>query len=115
MTTFRRIHRDDIEAHLKAGTPMHLVEALPPRHYAQGHLPGAIRLDHDDVRTLAESRLPAKDALIVVYCASAACQNSRLTARTLAAMGYTRVAEYEEGKQDWIEAGLPLERASVAS
>ena len=29
MTTFRRIHRDDINAHLEAGTVMYLVEALP--------------------------------------------------------------------------------------
>jgi rhodanese-related sulfurtransferase len=28
----------------------------------------------------------------------------------LAAMGYTRVAHYPEGKQGWIEAGLPIEK-----
>lgn len=32
MTTFRRIHREDIHAHLQAGTAMHLVEALPEKY-----------------------------------------------------------------------------------
>jgi hypothetical protein len=24
-------------------------------------------------------------------------------------MGYTNIREYKEGKQDWLEAGLPVE------
>ena len=109
MKTFRRIHREDIQAHLRAGTAMSLVEALPEKYYRDGHLPGAIQLNYDEVQTQAHTRLPAKDAFIVVYCASTACQNSRKAAQTLASLGYTNVAEYEEGKQDWIEAGLPVE------
>ena len=30
-------------------------------------------------------------------------------ARELAALGYTNVRDYAEGKQDWIDAGLPVE------
>jgi rhodanese-related sulfurtransferase len=115
MTTFRRIHRDDIHAHLQAGTPMNLVEALPEKYYRDGHLPGAIQLNHDEVRAQAGTRLPAKDAFIVVYCANTPCRNSRIAAQTLASLGYTNVAEYEEGKQDWIEAGLPIENDQQAA
>ena len=115
MTTFRRIYRDDIHAHLRAGTAMHLVEALPEKYYMEGHLPGAIHLPHDEIRARATKLLTSKDDFIVVYCASKPCQNSRVAAQTLAAMGYTNVAEYEEGKQDWIEARLPIERGQVAA
>ena len=31
----------------------------------------------------------------------------------LAQLGYTRVRDYVEGKQDWIEAGLPVETAEA--
>ncbi len=31
------------------------------------------------------------------------------SARELAALGYTNVRDYAEGKQDWIDAGLPVE------
>lgn len=115
MTTFRRIHRDDIHAHLQAGTPIHLVEALPEKYYREGHLPGAIHLPHDEIRERAGRLLPSKDDFIVVYCANTPCQNSRIAAQTLAAIGYTNVAEYEEGKQDWTEAGLPIDSDQVAA
>ncbi|MGD2075501.1 MAG: rhodanese-like domain-containing protein [Gammaproteobacteria bacterium] len=115
MTIFRRIHRDDIHAHLQAGTPMHLVEALPEKYFREGHLPGAVQLNHDEVRERADVLFPVKDNFIVVYCANAACRNSRIAAQTLASLGYTNVAEYEEGKQDWIEAGLPIEKEQEAA
>ena len=73
MTTFRRIHRDDIHAHIRAGTSIHLVEALPEKYYRDGHLPGAILLPHDEVRARAGDVLPAKNDFIVVYCANTAC------------------------------------------
>jgi rhodanese-related sulfurtransferase len=28
-------------------------------------------------------------------------------------MGYTKVAHYPEGKQGWMEAGLPVEKAAL--
>jgi rhodanese-related sulfurtransferase len=111
---FRTISRLEIQQHLAARTPIVLVEALPEKHYRDGHLPGAVHLPHDQVRQLARRKLPDKNALIVTYCANAPCQNSRIAAQTLDALGYTNVAEYVEGKQDWVDAGLPLERSATA-
>jgi rhodanese-related sulfurtransferase len=54
--------------------------------------------------------LPEKDACVIVYCSNTACQNSVVASRRLAELGYTNVHEYVEGKQDWIEAGLPVEQ-----
>jgi len=105
----RLIKREEIRSLLAAKAPVTLIEALPEKYYAQGHLPGAINLPHDKVRERAPSLLPDKSAFIVVYCANTPCQNSAIAARILDALGYTNVAEYVEGKQDWIEAGFPLE------
>jgi rhodanese-related sulfurtransferase len=105
----RAITREQIQNMFDTKTKVTLIEALPERHYAQGHLPGAINLPHDQVRERAHALLPDKTAFIVVYCANTPCQNSAIAARTLEALGYTNVAEYVEGKQDWVEAGLPLE------
>jgi hypothetical protein len=33
----------------------------------------------------------------------------------LAELGYTNVRDYEGGKQDWIEAGFPVEGESASS
>ena len=65
------------------------------------------------MRERAPTLLPDKSAFIVVYCANTPCPNSAIAARTLDALGYTNVAEYVEGKQDWVEAGLPLEASPV--
>ncbi len=115
MNTYRTIHRDDLYAHIKAGTKMHLVEALPEKYYRESHLPGAMLLAHDEVRDRAETVFPEKEAFIVVYCANTPCKNSRIAAQTLVSLGYSNVAEYAEGKEDWSEAGLPTESGSVAA
>jgi rhodanese-related sulfurtransferase len=112
---FRHISREEIQQHLQAKTAVTLVEALPEKYYRDGHLPGAIQIAHDAIRQRAPELLPDKDAFIVVYCANTPCQNSAIAARTLDALGYTNVAEYVAGKQDWVEAGLPLEKSVSAA
>jgi len=109
------ITRNEIKMLLDQGAPMTIVEALPEKYFDHAHLPGAINIPHDQVSALAPKLLPNKKALIVVYCANTPCQNSAIAAGELAALGYSNVREYVEGKQDWVEAGLPVEtRRSVA-
>jgi rhodanese-related sulfurtransferase len=105
----RVITLDRLRARLESGDPVTLVEALPPMYYEREHLPGAINIPHDEVDALAPELLPDRDAEIVVYCASGPCQNSGSAARRLAALGYTNVSDYHEGKAEWIAAGLPVE------
>ena len=108
------ITREELRREIEEGG-VTVVEALPPMYFEEGHLPGAIDVPHDQVRELAPALLPDRDARVVVYCASTACQNSGIAAATLVAMGYTEVREYVEGKQDWVEAGLPLETGAPAA
>jgi rhodanese-related sulfurtransferase len=89
-----------------------VVEALPAPYYEDAHLPGAINIPHTEVRDLAPVLLPDKDAAIVTYCANAPCPNSGIAATVLGKLGYTNVRDYVEGKQDWQEAGLPLEHGA---
>jgi len=76
-------------------------------------LPGAINIPHTEVDELSPTLLPDKAAQVVVYCSNRACQNSPQAARRLLALGYENVRDYEEGKQDWIEAGLPIESGAA--
>ncbi len=103
------IARDELKTKLERGEEIVLVETLPEQYYRKAHLPGAINLPHDQVDELAPVLLPNKGAEIVVYCANLPCQNSEIAARRLTELGYTNVREYAEGKQDWIDAGLPVE------
>jgi rhodanese-related sulfurtransferase len=107
------ITRDEISAALDGRAAITLVETLRPEHFDQGHLPGAVHLHHEDVEHRATNLFPDRDALIVTYCSNRACSNSRIAAEKLVKLGYTNVRRYEAGKQDWAEAGLPLERGAV--
>ena len=108
------ISRDELRQAIQDGA-VTVVEALPPMYFEDAHLPGAVNLPHDRVRELAPTLLPDRDAPIVAYCANLPCQNSGIATRELIAMGYRDVREYAEGKQDWLEAGLPVERGARAA
>ena len=107
------ITRDELSSLLASARPPMVFEALPARYFEDSHLPGARNMPHDAVAELAPALAPDKAAPIVVYCASAACQNSHIAAARLKQLGYTDVRVYAEGKQDWIGAGLPVEQGSA--
>lgn len=102
------ITREELRKEIGVGA-VTVVETLGPVYYESGHLPGAINIPHTQVRELVGSLLPDKDASIVTYCSNTACRNSEITASELIALGYSNVRKYAEGKQDWMEAGLPVE------
>jgi rhodanese-related sulfurtransferase len=109
------ITRDELSSLLTSAQPLLLLEALPAKYFEDSHLPGARNMPHDAVAELAPTLAPEKAAPIVVYCANAACQNSHIAAVRLKQLGYIDVRVYAEGKQDWIGAGLPLERGSMVA
>lgn len=104
-----KITREELKRKLDAGEDLVLVEALPEKHWAKGHIPGALNLPHDRIQALAPALLPEKDREVVVYCANTDCRNSEIAAEALADLGYAKVREYVEGKADWESAGYPLE------
>ena len=66
----KTISRDELKEKIDRADDFLLVETLPATAYHHHHLPGAINLPPDNVRTLAPQLLPDKGAEIVVYCAS---------------------------------------------
>ncbi len=102
------IERDELREKIERGDDFVLVDALGRQHYERSHLPGAVNLPYEFVDD-AEQVLSNKDAEIVVYCMNVDCAASGEEARELEDMGYKNVRHYAEGKQDWLEAGLPVE------
>lgn len=105
------ISRTELVALLATGSSIRLVEALGPDFYADAHLPGAVNVPVALASSMAPLRLPDRDATIVVYC-SRSCDESMQLAATLEALGYRDIHVYAAGKEDWIEAGLAVERDS---
>ncbi len=109
-TVIATISREELKGKLDRGEPVVIVEVLPEPFYRKAHLPGALSIPPDRIDELAPVLLPDKDVEIVVYCANLPCQNSEIAARRLMELGYRNVRDYAEGKQDWIAAGLPVEK-----
>ena len=75
-----------------------ILDTRTPEEYAQGHIPGAIVISHEEILQQAEAVLPDKDQLILVYCRSG--RRSKLAAADLVSLGYTNVKEFG-GILDW--------------
>lgn len=103
------IMRDEVKAKIDVRGAV-VLEALPAMYYEDAHLPGALNMPHDQVDALSHALVPDKRAYIIVYCSNGPCPNSGIASKRLVELGYTNVHEYELGKQDWMEAGLPVEK-----
>lgn len=66
--------------------------------FNEGHIKGAILLPYTEINEKAESILPDKDKLVLVYCRSG--RRSKIAAESLAALGYTNIKEFG-GIIDW--------------
>jgi rhodanese-related sulfurtransferase len=106
------ITAEELRRRIESGDSFVLVDALAPMVYAHSHLPGAINLPPADIDPARLARrIPDLETEIVVYCSSPDCDDSIVTARRLQAFGYSNVRHYAGGKNEWRDAGLPLERA----
>lgn len=109
----RTITLEELEQQMALGKVV-LLEALPAMHYDAAHLPGAKNLPLDDLDARAQLLVADKTSPIVTYCTGTTCPNSKIAAERLVALGYIDVRAYEGGKEEWVEAGLPLEGAGQA-
>ena len=98
------IEHDELAARLAAGTIV-LLDAQAPGWYEREHLPGAHRLDWDDISGSARAVLPDHTTPVAVYCWNTACTGSEVAATELERLGYRAVRRYVGGKQDWTDKG----------
>ena len=107
------VSREALWQKIQSGDEFVLVDALPQMTYARSHLPGAINLPLEWVDVWAGRRIPHNDTEIVVYCAKSTCDRAEHVAERLFELGYRNIGHYVEGKQDWVDAGLPVEGGAV--
>ncbi|HEV8225938.1 MAG TPA: rhodanese-like domain-containing protein [Methylomirabilota bacterium] len=78
------------------------------REFSNGHVPGARWVPRGWLELTIADTAPAKDAPLVVTCASG--PSAVLAGAALKGLGYQRVAALAEGMQGWVRAGLPVEK-----
>jgi rhodanese-related sulfurtransferase len=102
------ITRDELQQKLEHPRNSVVLDALPPDEYRRAHIPGALNLPPDQVHALASELVPRKELEVIVYCDGPTCRASKKVAEELTTMGYIEVRHYVGGKNDWIQAGLPV-------
>ena len=103
----RTIPLDALKARLDARTPTTLVDVREQHEFNAGFIPGALHIPRAFLEQQAESKLPNKDAPIVVYCAAGT--RSAFAAKTLSEMGYTDVTSANPGFTRWKDVRYPVE------
>ena len=99
--------RDELHAALDRVT---VVDAQPPARYGERHLPRALNLVAEDPDEHVLAALADSAAAIVVYSTDATCRRAPELAARLEGLGYADVRLYRDGIEDWVGAGLPIER-----
>lgn len=90
------------------------VDARGVELFAAGHIPGAVSLPLETVRS-GEAKLPGRlpgGKTLIAYCSGYGCSDSFDLAVALIAAGYSEVRVFEGGLPEWQEANLPLEKGA---
>jgi len=107
------ISRSELKEKIDRDDDFELIEVLPSEDFEEYHIPGAINIPGNELRDAVPNRISHREREIVVYCADSSCEASPRAARLLLDMGYTNVRDYEGGKEDWRDGGLPVESGPV--
>jgi molybdopterin/thiamine biosynthesis adenylyltransferase/rhodanese-related sulfurtransferase len=98
----REVSPADAEARLGEAT---FLDVREQDEYDQGTIPGSVFIPRGHLESQADTRLGAKDAPVVVYCAGGA--RSAFAAETLGQLGYTDVASMVGGFGRWKNEDRP--------
>ena len=90
-----------------------VLDARPEIFHRLGHVPGALSLPRDDFEkgyAALKDKLEAdRSQPIAIYCSGASCEDSGLLKKSLGALGYTNLALFEGGWDEWTTAKKPEE------
>lgn len=105
------IDRESLRRKMRTAEDLMVIEVLPEESFKEFHIPGAINVpvNSDDFAERIQAAAN-KDDEVVVYCQNTDCDASPRAAEKMEKLGFTRVFDYEAGKEDWRDAGLPVER-----
>ena len=96
--TYEQITAQEAKAIMDTASDYTIIDARTDSEFAEGHIQGAILIPEYEIAQRAETELPDKDALILVYCRSG--RRSKIASEELVKLGYTNVKEFG-GIIDW--------------
>ncbi len=102
----------DLNAAIRSGEDVVVIDARSPEAHAKGHLPGSINIPHR-LMSVETTKQIDRRALIVTYCDGIGCNASTKGALNMARLGF-RVKELLGGLDWWKRDGYPIESTELA-
>lgn len=96
--TYEQLTATEAKAIMDTEKDYIIIDARTEEEFSEGHIEGAVLIPEYEIAAKAESLLPDKDALILVYCRSG--RRSKIASEELVRLGYTNVKEFG-GILDW--------------
>ena len=98
VVTYEQISAEEAKRIMDTESAYVIVDARTDSEFAEGHIKGAIMIPEYEIAQKAESKIPDKNTLILVYCRSG--RRSKIASEELVKLGYTNVKEFG-GIIDW--------------
>jgi rhodanese-related sulfurtransferase len=98
----------ELQSRLSGGEQIVVIDVREPEEFARGKIPGAYTIPRGVLEMQVDGRLPL-ESTVVLYCGAGG--RSALAAKSLAEMGYEKVANLQGGWGAWVNSGLPVEPA----
>ncbi len=96
--TYEQITQEEAKRLMETETDYVLLDTRTDEEFAEGHIEGAVMIPEYEILDRAETEIPDKDKLILVYCRSG--RRSKIASMLLVELGYTNVKEFG-GIIDW--------------
>ncbi len=97
-TIYQQVSAEEAKTIMDTEENYIILDVRTEAEYAEGHIPGAKLLPLDSIESMAETVLPDKDQLILVYCRSG--NRSKQASELLTNLGYSRIVEFG-GIKSW--------------
>ncbi len=101
----KTITAEELKKKMAQDSQLIVVNVLSKDAYDNCHIKGSVNISPDDLAKQAQQW--GKDLPIVLYCASTVCRSSSRAYALLEGKGFTNLAVYEGGIQEWQQKGFP--------
>ncbi len=101
---------DELKVMIDKKAKIVVLDNRPADEFEKEHIPGAVRLNSDDLlenSALAESAGLKKDDVIIGYCNGEKCWRSPAVSVMLQDLGYKNLSWLRGGLPSWIKKGYP--------
>ena len=107
-TRIKEVDTDQLKKMQSSNEKFMLIDVREDGEWQEGHAAGATHLSKGVIERDIESKVPQKDAKVVLYCGGGS--RSALAADALMKMGYSNVFSLAGGIGAYKSTGLPTEK-----